>query len=542
LMMDSDEITPTKTTPTLIFLCVMAVMGGFPIGYFTTIISGAMLIIQSQFLLDDHWLQIIVSTTVAAAAIFALLGGWFNQRIGRKKVILVSCLFYIIGCIVTSVATNKEAIVAGRFLHGIAIDFLKRDCIFAGLSSCTVPPYLAECVPTNIRGRLLIMFPVLIALGQWAACIFAASLSYLQDKNCSWRIMFGIGGIPVLIKLFGFPFMPESPRWLVSKGYIDEAFKVLKSIYGKTDKGIAMAQMNINSMTEVDHAEASHTRKRGIAIASIVRMGGIKNESTAMWMSAVISGANFFGTVLGVYLIERLGRRSLVFFSMLANRPANDHCIPFNCDDCSYDPNCGFCYNSAAYHPQLTGTCVSISKNGSEILSTEYALYGRCSKKVNMQNFKSSYNAPNVQFDYGFCTTPYSWIPILAMTSFLCFFSIGLGGIPWTVNAEIYPNWARSCGNSMATFVNWMFNLITAQTFLTLTKQITREGVFFMYSGFTVFGTIVLYLLMPETKGVPLDNIETILEGPWIYKSILKIRVFLMLYLKINRLFKPHQH
>ncbi|KRY79992.1 Proton myo-inositol cotransporter [Trichinella pseudospiralis] len=530
--MDSDEVTPTKTTPTLIFLCIMAVVGGFPIGYFTTVISGAMLIIRSQFFLDDQWLQLIVSTTVAAAAIFALVGGWFNQRIGRKKVILVSCLFYIIGCIVISVATNKEAIVAGRFLHGIAI----------GLSSCTIPPYLAECVPTNIRGRLLILFPVLIAFGQWIACMFAASLSYMQDKNCSWRIMFAIGGIPVLIKLFGFPFMPESPRWLVSKGYIDEAFKVLKSIYGKTDKGIAMAQMNINSMTETSNAEESRSKKREcmlfkllrnrasrkaliLTFASIVRMGGIKSESTAMWMSAVIAGANFFGTALGVYLIERLGRRTLVFFSMLGVI-VGLLLMGIGCDDCSYDPNCGFCFNSAAYHPQLTGTCVSISKNGSEILSTEYALYGRCSKKVNNQNFKSSYNAPNVQFDYGFCTTRYSWIPILAMTSFLCFFSIGLGGIPWTVNAEIYPNWARSCGNSLATFVNWMFNLITAQTFLTLTKQITREGVFFMYSGFTVFGTITLYLLMPETKGVPIDNIETVLEGPWIYKSILKIRAF----------------
>ncbi|KRZ88604.1 Proton myo-inositol cotransporter, partial [Trichinella sp. T8] len=570
LMMDSDEMTPTKTTPTLIFLCVMAVMGGFPIGYFTTIISGAMLIIQSQFLLDDQWLQIIVSTTVAAAAIFALLGGWFNQRIGRKKVILVSCLFYIIGCIVISVATNKEAIVAGRFLHGIAI----------GLSSCTIPPYLAECVPTNIRGRLLIMFPVLIALGQWAACIFAASLSYLRDKNCSWRIMFGIGGIPVLIKLFGFPFMPESPRWLVSKGYIDEAFKVLKSIYGKTDKGIAMAQMNINSMTEVDHAEESHTRKIecmlfkllrnrasrkalivGCALqifqqlsavnvvmyysASIVRMGGIKNESTAMWMSAVISGANFFGTVLGVYLIERLGRRSLVFFSMLgvivglllmgigfqlisihampgkfveANPPMVDFCSEFGCDECSYDSKCGFCYDSSANNSQLTGACVSIYKNDSGIVSSEYALYGRCSPK-NGYNKMGNGNSSNLQFEYGFCSTSYSPIPIVAMTIFMCFFSIGLGGVPWAVNAEIYPNWARSAGNSLGTFSNWIFNLLTALTFLTLSKKITRQGVFFMYAGWLTLGLVLLYLLMPETKGVSIDNIESILEGPWIYKK-----------------------
>ncbi|KRX27132.1 Proton myo-inositol cotransporter, partial [Trichinella nelsoni] len=538
LMMDSDEITPTKTTPTLIFLCVMAVMGGFPIGYFTTIISGAMLIIQSQFLLDYQWLQIIVSTTVAAAAIFALLGGWFNQRIGRKKVILVSCLFYIIGCIVISVATNKEAIVAGRFLYGIAI----------GLSSCTIPPYLAECVPTNIRGRLLIMFPVLIALGQWAACIFAASLSYLRDKNCSWRIMFGIGGIPVLIKLFGFPFMPESPRWLVSKGYIDEAFKVLKSIYGKTDKGIAMAQMNINSMTEVDNAEDSHTKKRECMLfkfASIVRMGGIKNESTAMWMSAVISGANFFGTVLGVYLIERLGRRSLVFFSMLgvivglllmgigfqlisihampgkfveANPPMVDLCSEFGCDECSYDSDCGFCYDSSANNSQLTGACVSIYKNDSGIVSSEYALYGRCSPKNDYNNVGNDISS-NLQFEYGFCSTSYSSIPIVAMTIFMCFFSIGLGGVPWAVNAEIYPNWARSAGNSLGTFSNWIFNLLTALTFLTLSKKITRQGVFFMYAGWMTLGLVLLYLLMPETKGVSIDNIESILEGPWIYKK-----------------------
>ncbi|OUC40827.1 putative transporter, major facilitator family protein [Trichinella nativa] len=499
-MMDSDEMTPTKTTPTLIFLCVMAVMGGFPIGYFTTIISGAMLIIQSQFLLDDQWLQIIVSTTVAAAAIFALL------------------------------------------------DFLKRDCIFAGLSSCTIPPYLAECVPTNIRGRLLIMFPVLIAFGQWAACIFAASLSYLRDKNCSWRIMFGIGGIPVLIKLFGFPFMPESPRWLVSKGYIDEAFKVLKSIYGKTDKGIAMAQMNINSMTEVDHAEESHAGIRGIAMyysASIVRMGGIKNESTAMWMSAVITGANFFGTVLGVYLIERLGRRTLVFFSMLgvivglllmgigfqlisihampgkfveANPPMVDLCSEFGCDECSYDSKCGFCYDSSANNSQLTGACVSIYKNDSGIVSNEYALYGRCSPKNDYNNMGNG-NSSNFQFEYGFCSTSYSAIPIVAMTIFMCFFSIGLGGVPWAVNAEIYPNWARSAGNSLGTFSNWIFNLLTALTFLTLSKKITRQGVFFMYAGWLTLGLVLLYLLMPETKGVSIDNIESVLEGPWIYKK-----------------------
>ncbi|KRZ79667.1 Proton myo-inositol cotransporter, partial [Trichinella papuae] len=537
-MMDSDEVTPTKTTPTLIFLCVMAVVGGFPIGYFTTVISGAMLIIRSQFFLDDQWLQFIVSTTVAAAAIFALVGGWFNQRIGRKKVILVSCLFYIIGCIVTSVATNKEAIVAGRFLHGIAI----------GLSSCTIPPYLAECVPTNIRGRLLILFPVLIAFGQWVACMFAASLSYLQDKNCSWRIMFAIGGIPVLIKLFGFPFMPESPRWLVSKGYIDEAFKVLKSIYGKTDKGIAMAQMNINSMTETSNAEESRTKKREYTLfkfASIVRMGGVKNESTAMWMSAVIAGANFFGTVLGVYLIERLGRRSLVFFSMLgvivglllmgigfqlisihampgkfveANPPMVDLCSEFGCDECSYDSNCGFCYDSSANDSQLTGACVSIYKNDSGIVSSEYALYGRCSPKSgynNVENNKSS----NLQFEYGFCSTSYSPIPIVAMTIFMCFFSIGLGGVPWAVNAEIYPNWARSTGNSLGTFNNWIFNLLTALTFLTLSKKITRQGVFFMYAGLMTLGLVLLYLLMPETKGVSIDNIESILEGPWIYKK-----------------------
>ncbi|KRX79552.1 Proton myo-inositol cotransporter, partial [Trichinella sp. T6] len=569
---DSRRISTMRCSSTLILLSTVAVLSGFPLGYFTGIVSGAMLIIREQFHLNDQWQQLTVSTTVASAAVFSLVGGWLNHKFGRRKVILNACLFYIIGAIVTAVANGKEVLIFGRLIHGIAI----------GLSSCTIPVYLAECVPTNLRGRMLIMFPVLITFGQWIACIFAASFSYMQDKNSSWRIMYSVGGVPVLFQLMSYPFIPESPRWLISKGRKEEAFRILKSIYGKNDQGIAMAQINVESITETSRTTDPNPENKGFTLlkmlkkrsarkalivgcalqmfqqlsavnvvmyysASIIRMGGVRNETTAMWMSAVTSAANFLGTVLGTYLIERLGRRLLVFLSLTgvifglllmgigfhvisihampgkfveSNRPATDQCIPFGCDDCSYDPNCGFCYNSAAYHPQLTGTCVSISKNGSEILSTEYALYGRCSKKVNMQNFKSSYNAPNVQFDYGFCTTPYSWIPILAMTSFLCFFSIGLGGIPWTVNAEIYPNWARSCGNSMATFVNWMFNLITAQTFLTLTKQITREGVFFMYSGFTVFGTIVLYLLMPETKGVPLDNIEAILEGPWIYKSI----------------------
>uniref|UniRef100_A0A183J9S1 MFS domain-containing protein n=1 Tax=Soboliphyme baturini TaxID=241478 RepID=A0A183J9S1_9BILA len=165
-----------------------------------------------------------------------------------------------------------------------------------------------------------------------------------------------------------------------------------------------------------------------------------------------------------------------------------------------------------------------------------YGLYGRCAPNFSQTPSKGELPKadPTATFDYGYCITRYSWLPILGMIVYLSSFSVktqpqqhyliyiqnsGLGPIPWTINAEIYPNWARSIGNSASTFTNWTFNILISFTFLTLSRAITRQGAFFLYGCICVVGLIFFYLLVPETKGMRIEDIEECLQTSWIYKS-----------------------
>jgi len=148
---------------------------------------------------------------------------------------------------------------------------------------------------------------------------------------------------------------------------------------------------------------------------------------------------------------------------------------------------------------------------------SQWAMHGRCNRNIteypNARNFKLA-NA-TAEWYYGYCPTSLSWLPILGMVLYLCCFSAGYGPMPWTINAEIFPNWARSAGTSLSTTFNWLFNLLISLTFLTLAKAITREGAYFLYAGITLIGLVWFYMVLPETKNKPIEEIQELLMGPW---------------------------
>uniref|UniRef100_A0A5S6QTW0 MFS domain-containing protein n=1 Tax=Trichuris muris TaxID=70415 RepID=A0A5S6QTW0_TRIMR len=534
-----------------------------------------MLILRSKYNLSTKLQELLVSVTVAAAAVSALLTAWFNERFGRRKVIIASAVIFILGTCVMTAADDKYTLLAGRVVLGIAI----------GSSTSTAPAYIAETMPTHLRGFLLALFPVLITFGQWTSGVSAAALSYIQNLNLSWRLMIALGGLTAILQLFLFPYLAESPRWLINNGRSEEAYRVLVSIYGYDDKGKNIAKIlleeNENEAAKQRARNDEHDKLRifknrearkalliGCAAqmfqqlsgvncvmfyaASLMKMSGIRNDSTAMWLGSLSGMTNFIGTSIGSYLLERIGRRIVmlwsiagsvlglllmgVSFSLIAHNSLpgrydestfmegkyksmmeNDVCFGLSCDECSYQTNCGFCYVPNVQDVHSTGSCVSILISHDQ-RSTNQALYGRCSA-LYANDTDRLFVAPNAVFDYGYCTTSYSWTPAIGLVVFILSFAFGLSGVPWTVNAEIYPGWARSTGNALATFTNWLFCLITALTFLSLANAITRQGVFFLFAGMSVAGFIFMYFFLPETKGVPLDRIETLLQEPWIQRK-----------------------
>ncbi|KAI3366867.1 hypothetical protein L3Q82_009518 [Scortum barcoo] len=169
------------------------------------------------------------------------------------------------------------------------------------------------------------------------------------------------------------------------------------------------------------------------------------------------------------------------------------------CEPCMLDPGCGFCYreNGSAL---LTSSCVPVNK-----ASTEQAAWGRCSNFSLMRD--------QTYWAYNYCPTSYSWLVLLGLVLYLAAFAPGMGPMPWTINSEIYPLWARSTGNACAAGVNWTFNILVSLTFLHLAQYFTYYGAFFLYSSLALLGFFFIYGCLPETKARRLEEIEALFEN-----------------------------
>ncbi|KTF93727.1 hypothetical protein cypCar_00029638 [Cyprinus carpio] len=170
-----------------------------------------------------------------------------------------------------------------------------------------------------------------------------------------------------------------------------------------------------------------------------------------------------------------------------------------SCEPCMLDPSCGYCYqeNSTAV---FDSSCVPVNP-----ASTERAAWGKCSNSTHLPD--------SGIWAYNFCPTSYSWVVLLGLVLYLACFAPGMGPMPWTVNSEIYPLWARSTGNACSAGVNWTFNVLVSLTFLHMAQYLTYYGVFFLYSSLALTGFFFIYGCLPETKGRRLEEIESLFEN-----------------------------
>ncbi|KAM8884527.1 proton myo-inositol cotransporter [Synchiropus picturatus] len=534
-------------TPGFVYvLAVFSALGGFLFGYDTGVISGAMLLLKRQLELSALWQEVLISSTVAAAALSALLGGFLNGLFGRRVCILLASFFFTVGGIVLSSAPGKEVLLVGRLIVGVGL----------GIASMTVPVYIAEASPPHLRGQLVTVNTLFITGGQFTASLVDGAFSYLQHDG--WRYMLGLSVLPAMIQFVGFLFLPESPRWLIQRGLTQKARRVLSQIRG--NQNIDEEYDSIKNSIEEEEKDSGGdgpviwrmltyppTRRAlivgcGIQMfqqlsgintvmyysATILQMSGVRDDRLAIWLAGLTTLTNFLFTILGVWLVERVGRRKLALGSIMGtclslsllavgfllsaqhSPPVTHHpvdpsttnstCFKYQlCEPCMLDPGCGFCYseNGSAL---LTTSCVPVNK-----ASTEQAAWGRCSN--------SSQIREHTYWAYNYCPTSYSWLVLLGLILYLAAFAPGMGPMPWTINSEIYPLWARSTGNACAAGVNWTFNVLVSLTFLHLAQYFTYYGAFFLYSSLAFLGFIFIYGCLPETKSRRLEEIEALFEN-----------------------------
>ena len=329
-----------KGTAYVIFMAAVAAIGGILFGYDTAVISGTTDIVRNQFSLSASGEGWYVGCALIGSIIGVLCAGSLSDYIGRKITMLISAAFFSISAIGCAVCGSFDALVAFRIIGGVGI----------GIVSIVSPIYISEVSPAKIRGTLVSLYQLAVTAGfllaylaNWAidagidpsAAADAGLWSRMFNAE-AWRGMLGSETLPALLFLFIIFFIPESPKWLIIRGKSSKAIAVLSRILGSEDEINAEVEATRSSSGE-DKGSWSDLLKPGILVAvlagcAIAILGqfmgvnavlyyGPKIFSEAgfdnpMFSTVLVGLVNFATTVLAVFIIDRVGRKQLIYWGV----------------------------------------------------------------------------------------------------------------------------------------------------------------------------------------------------------------------------------
>jgi sugar porter (SP) family MFS transporter len=323
---DHAPVEAAGVSPAIILSALGAALGGLLFGFDTAVISGATEALQSHFALSDPALGFTVASALIGTVIGSLTAGAPADRYGRKRMLLAIAIAYVVSSLGAGLATSWPMLLAFRTLGGLAI----------GAASVVTPVYIAEVSPTRFRGRLVALNQLNIVLGILIAFLSNYLIAQNAAPDTAWRWMLGIVAAPSAVFLLVTLLLPESPRWYVVTGRSGDALRVLQQL------GFASPEREIAGMQGARVREATprlfqrrYATPVGCAIAiamfnqlsginallyyapRIFALGGAGTDS-AMLQSVAVGGINLIFTVLALFLIDRFGRKPLLYFGSIA--------------------------------------------------------------------------------------------------------------------------------------------------------------------------------------------------------------------------------
>ncbi|MGW0229584.1 sugar porter family MFS transporter [Actinopolymorpha singaporensis] len=304
-------------------------VGGFLFGYDTGVVSGALLFFKQDFHLDRFQQGSVVSVLLLGAIAGALGVSRVSDRWGRRMTLGLEGVVFLVGTVVLVTAQGYAMMLVGRFVLGLAV----------GAASATVPVYLSEISPASIRGRVLTVNQLLLTAGILVA--YGVNLAFSSSGN--WRAMFAAGGIPALVLAIGSLRLPESPAWQLAHGQGDRARAMIASVAGESraDEVVERFESTRRSLQQEDDSQRGRSvllsaRVRpalavGLTLAALQQFGGINtiiyyaptiiqetglSASNSIFYSVAIGAINLIMTIVAIRLVDRLGRRPLLLFSL----------------------------------------------------------------------------------------------------------------------------------------------------------------------------------------------------------------------------------
>ena len=344
----------------LFFWALTSALAGFLFGFDTVVISGAEQTIQTLWGLDSTLHGLAISMALWGTVLGSLVGGWPTEKLGRKKTLLSIGILYFVSAVGSAYAPEVYSFMIARFIGGLGV----------GISTVAAPLYISEIAPPKDRGKLAGMFQFNIVFGILIAFLSNALLAGIGEN--AWRWMLGVEAFPALIYTLLCFGLPESPRWLITHGNDRRGgIAIFRRINpDSTDAELnALADEVAASVSHTDHAEKFFTRRllKPISLAFFIaffnQLSGINailyfaprifamtglEESAALLQSVGIGITNLIFTFVGLWLIDRLGRRTLLFIGSFGYIGSLGLCAwAFSSENFAIVPACIFAFIAA---------------------------------------------------------------------------------------------------------------------------------------------------------------------------------------------------
>ena len=436
-----------KSRSPVIFSALVAALGGLLFGFDTAVISGTTEALQRVFALDDFGLGFAVTSALIGTIVGAFTAGKPAEVLGRRRVLFVLAVFYFVSALGSALATNLSMFVAFRFLGGLAV----------GGASVVSPLYIAEIAPARLRGRLVALNQLNVVTGILLAFLSNFVIAQTVDADGAWRWMLGVQVVPSALFFVLLYFIPESPRWLVKQGRIDEARAVLERVEeGGVERELEEIAASVR--TEAGHREARLFQRRyalpiflAWAVAMLNQLSGINAlmyyaprifqsagaaADDALLQSVAVGGTNLVFTALALFIIDRFGRRPLLLVGGL-------------------------------------GAAVSLGLTA-------------------------------LGFYRG---DPTSYLVLAGLLGFIAFHAIGQGAVIWVFISEIFPNNVREKGGALGSFTHWFMAAVVSWTFPVI-AQASGGHAFAFFAAMMLLQAVFAWRIMPETKGLSLEELQ----------------------------------
>jgi sugar porter (SP) family MFS transporter len=422
-------------------------LAGFLFGFDTVVISGAEQKIQALWNLSAGMHGIAMAAALYGTVVGSVIGGWPSDRLGRRPTLLVIGIFYFVSAVWSALAGDVYAFIVARFIGGLGI----------GISTVVAPLYIAEIAPAEQRGRLAGMFQFNIVFGILVAFLSNALLAGIGED--AWRWMLGVAAFPALLYTAMCFAIPESPRWLIDRKNDRAAgAAVLSAIYPEASpQEIARKTDEIASKSApAGRAERFWTARLrkpillALLIAFFNQLSGINailyfaprifemtglGTQAALLQSIGIGVTNLVFTFVGLWLIDRVGRRTLLLVGSV-------------------------------------GYIASLGLTAWAFFTAHYAIVPAC------------------------------------IFAFIAAHAVGQGAVIWVFISEIFPNRHRAEGQTLGSFTHWFFAALLTSFFPKMVTAIAPGGIFLFFCGMMVLQLIWVLTMVPETKGVSLEDMQ----------------------------------